>query len=167
MAGKNQAKKWAVPVLAAVCLLCLAMMAAALVYTQSPAQGEFIPPPFEESAVSGIPDVPEELGWQELDAQAFQVGVCGAVVLEGSQADVWLTNPEGNNVWLKLRIMDENGTVLGETGLIRPGEYVQSVTFDTVPAPGTAISMKLMAYEPETYHSAGAVTLNTTIQSGG
>ena len=164
MAGKNQAKKWAVPVLAAVCLLCLAMMAAALVYTQSPAQGEFIPPPFEESAVSGIPDVPEELGWQELDAQAFQVGVCGAVVLEGSQADVWLTNPESNIVWLKLRIMDENGTVLGETGLIRPGEYVQSVTFDTVPAPGTAISMKLMAYEPETYHSGGAVTLNTVVQ---
>ena len=164
MAGKNQAKKWAVPVLAAVCLLCLAMMAAALVYTQSPAQGEFIPPPFEESAVSGIPDVPEELGWQELDAQAFQVGVCGAVVVEGSQADVWLTNPESNTVWLKLRIMDENGTVLGETGLIRPGEYVQSVTFDTVPAPGTAISMKLMAYEPETYHSAGAVTLNTVVQ---
>ena len=164
MAGKNQAKKWAVPVLAAVCLLCLAMMAAALVYTQSPAQEEFIPPPFEESAVSGIPDVPEELGWQELDAQAFQVGVCGAVVLEGSQADVWLTNPESNTVWLKLRIMDENGTVLGETGLIRPGEYVQSVTFDTVPASGATISMKVMAYEPETYHSAGAVTLNTVVQ---
>ena len=167
MAGKNQAKKWAVPVLAAVCLLCLAMMAAALVYTQSPAQGKFTPPPFEASAVSGTPEVPEELGWQELDAQAFQVGVCGAVVLEGSQADVWLTNPESNTVWLKLRIMDENGTVLGETGLIRPGEYVQSVTFDTVPASGATISMKVMAYEPETYHSAGAVTLNTTIQSGG
>ena len=117
--------------------------------------------------MSGIPDVPEELGWQELDAQAFQVGVCGAVVLEGSQADVWLTNPESNTIWLKLRILDEDGDVLGETGLIRPGEYVQSVTFDTVPAPGTAISMKVMAYEPETYHSAGAVTLNTTIQSGG
>ena len=167
MAGKNQAKKWAVPVLVIVCLLCLAMMAAVLVYTQSPAQGEFTPPPFEESAVSGIPDVPEELGWQELDAQAFQVGVCGAVLLEGNRADIWLTNPESNTVWLKLRILDEDGEILGETGLIRPGEYVQSVTFDTVPASGATISMKVMAYEPETYHSAGAVTLNTTIQSGG
>ena len=164
MAGKNQAQKWAVPVLAAICLLCLAMMAAVLVYTQSPAQGEFTPPPFEESAVSGIPEVPEELGWQELDAQVFRVSVCGAVVLEGNRADVWLTNPESNTVWLKLRIMDENGTVLGETGLIRPGEYVQAVTFDTIPVSGTAISMKVMAYEPETYHSAGAVTLNTVVQ---
>ncbi len=167
MAGKNQAKKWAVPVLAAVCLLCLAVMTIALICTGTSSQKEFTPPPFEKTAVSGTPEVPEELGWQELDAQAFQVGVCGAVVLEGSQADVWLTNPESNTVWLKLRIMDADGVILGETGLIRPGEYVQSVTFDTIPAPGTAISMKLMAYEPETYHSAGAVTLNTTIQSGG
>lgn len=167
MAGKNQAKKWAVPVLAAVCLLCLAVMTIALICTGTSSQKEFTPPPFEKTAVSGTPEVPEELGWQELDAQAFQVGVCGAVVLEGSQADVWLTNPESNTVWLKLRIMDADGVILGETGLIRPGEYVQSVTFDTVPAPGTAISMKVMAYEPETYHSAGTVTLNTTIQSGG
>lgn len=167
MAGKNQAKKWAVPVLAAVCLLCLAVMTIALICTGTPSQKEFTPPPFDASVVSGTPEVPEELGWQELDAQTFRVSVCGAAVLEGSQADVWLTNPEGNNVWLKLRILDEDGEVLGETGLIRPGEYVQSVTFDTVPASGVEISMKVMAYEPETYHSAGAVTLNTTIQSGG
>ena len=167
MAQQKYGKNWAVPLLAIVCLLCLAMMAVVLVYTQSTSQGEFTPPPFEKTAVSGAPDVPEELGWQELDAQAFRVGVCGSVVLEGSKADVWLTNPEGNNVWLKLRILDEDGEVLGETGLIRPSEYVRSVTFDTVPASGAEISMKVMAYEPETYHSAGAVTLNTTIQSGG
>lgn len=41
---------------------------------------------------------------------------------------------------------------------------MQSVTFDTVPAPGATISMKVMAYEPETYHSGGAVTLNTVVQ---
>ena len=167
MAQQKHRKNWAVPVLVIVCLLCLAMMAAALVYTQSPAQGEFTPPPFEVIGCVRYPGCAGRTGLAGLDAQAFQVGVCGAVVLEGSQADVWLTNPEGNNVWLKLRILDEDGDVLGETGLIRPGEYVQSVTFDTVPAPGTAISMKVMAYEPETYHSAGAVTLNTTIQSGG
>ncbi len=165
MAGKNQTKKWAVPVLAAVCLLCLAAMTIALIYTGTPSQEEFTPPPFDAAAVSGTPEVPEELGWQELDAQAFRVSVCGAVIVEGNQADVWLTNPESNTVWLKLRILDAEGTVLGETGLIRPGEYVQAVTFDTIPVSGTAISMKVMAYEPETYHSGGAVTLNTAVQS--
>lgn len=167
LAQQKHRKNWAVPVLAMVCLLRLVMMVAALVYTQSPAQKEFTPPPFEETAVSGTLDVPEESGWQELDDQVFRVSVCGDVVLEGNRADVRLTNPEDNTVWLKLQILDEAGKVLGETGLIRPGEYVQSVNFDTVSASGTEISMKVMAYEPETYHSSGAVILNTIIQSGG
>lgn len=167
MAQQKYRKNWTVSILAAVCLLCLVVMTIALICTGTPSQEGFTPPPFEEKAVSGTPDVPEESGWQELDAQVFRVSVCGAVVLEGSQADVWLTNPQDNTVWLKLRILDEEGKVLGETGLIRPGEYVQSVTFDRVPASGAEISMKVMAYEPETYHSSGAVTLNTTIQSGG
>lgn len=152
------------PVLTVICLVCVAGMVTALLLTSRPVQGTFTPPPFEEAAVTGTPKVSEELGWQELDAQAFQVSVCGKVVLEGNQADVWLTNPESNTVWLKLRILDADGAVLGETGLIRPGEYVQSVTFDTVPASGATISMKVMAYEPETYHSGGAVTLNTTVE---
>ena len=167
MTGKQNAskQKTVLPILAVLCFVCLAGMCAALFYTASPAaQSEFVPPSFDASAVSGTPDVPEGLGWQELDAQAFRVGVCGAVVVEGSQADVWLTNPESNTVWLKLRILDEDGEILGETGLIRPGEYVQSITFDTVSTSGTAISMKVMAYEPETYHSGGAVTLNTVVQ---
>ena len=164
MVQKNHRKNWAVPVLTVICLVCVAVMGATLFFTSRPVQGEFTPPPFEETAVCGTPDVPEKLGWQELDAQAFRVSVCGAVLLEGNRADIWLTNPESNTIWLKLRILDEDGEILGETGLIRPGEYVQSVTFDTVPAPGATISMKVMAYEPETYHSGGAVTLNTVVQ---
>ena len=30
-------------------------------------------------------------------------------------------------------------------------------------ASGTPIKMKIMTYEPETYHSAGAITVNTAI----
>ena len=166
MAERRQTKQWTLPVLTAVCLLSLAVMAFVLAGGASP-QETFTPPPFEEAAVAGVPDVPEGLGWQEVDAQAFRVSVCGVVVLEGDRADVWLENPASNAVWLKLRVLDADGAILGETGLIRPGEYVQSLVFDTVPAPGAAISMKVMAYEPETYHSGGTVTLNTAVQAGG
>ena len=115
--------------------------------------------------MSGIPDVPEELGWQELDAQAFQVGYAGLSYWKatrptcGSPTRKEITFGSSCGFWMKM------GEILGETGLIRPGEYVQSVTFDTVPAPGATISMKLMAYEPETYHFPGAVpVLNTVVQ---
>ena len=60
-------------------------------------------------------------------------------------------------------MLDENGNTLGETGLIKPGEYVQSVELDRVPKVGTPIVLKIMAYQPDTYYSEGAVSLNTTI----
>lgn len=145
-----------------VCVLSIVVMIVTLCYHKSE-MGEFVPPSFDEAAQTGIPVVPDGLGWQELDATAFKVSVCGKIIPNGVSADVWLTNPENNTVWLKLRVLDKNGTILGETGLIRPGEYVQTVTLDTMPKAGTSIVLKLMSYQPDTYYSEGAVTLDTTI----
>lgn len=147
---------------AVVCALSLAVMVAALCHPKSET-GEFTPPPFDAAAQAGIPAVPDGLGWQELDAQAFRVAVCGKFVPNGDSADVWLTNPEGNGVWLKLRVLDGEGNVLGETGLIKPDEYVRAVKLDRVPRTGAEIVLKIMTYEPETYYSAGAVDLETTV----
>ena len=68
---------------------------------------------------------------------------------------------------IKLRVLDAQGDTLGETGLIRPGEYVQSVALDALPEDGDAVTLKLMAYEPETYYSGGSVSLKTTVMMGG
>ena len=64
-------------------------------------------------------------------------------------------------MWLKVRVLNSDGNILGESGLIRPGEYVQSVALQTIPSSGSAVALKIMAYEPETYYSAGTVTLTT------
>ena len=125
--------------------------------------GEFTPPPFDSSAVVGTPAVPDGLGWQELDAQAYIVGICGKFIPNGNAADIWLTNPESNTVWLKVRVLDEKGNTLGETGLVRPGEYVQTARLDNVPKAGTPIVLKIMAYQPDTYYSEGAVSLSTKV----
>lgn len=158
---KNKIKN-KLPLAALVCVLSIVVMIVTLCYHKSE-MGEFVPPSFDEAAQTGIPVVPDGLGWQELDATAFKVSVCGKIIPNGMSADVWLTNPENNTVWLKLRVLDKNGTILGETGLIRPGEYVQTVTLDTMPKAGTSIVLKLMSYQPDTYYSEGAVTLDTTI----
>lgn len=154
---------------AAVCAAALAVMIAVLVFGVGgrTEQTDFTPPSFDPSAVQGIPDVPDGLGWGELDAKAFKASVCGAVILNGDTADVWLTNPEENTVWLKLRVLDAQGNTIGETGLIKPGEYVQSVAFSTRPEDGGAVTLKLMAYEPETYYSGGSISLKTTVTMGG
>ena len=93
----------------------------------------------------------------------YRFSVCGNVIMEGSNAAVYLTNPAENEVWLKLRVLDENDNILGETGLIRPGEYVKDVALTENLTAGTKIKLKIMGYEPETYFSAGSATLNTAI----
>ncbi|MBR2387410.1 MAG: hypothetical protein IKB02_01435 [Clostridia bacterium] len=127
---------------------------------------EFVPPPFDSSAVVGSPDIedPDAIGYTELDAKAYKVAVCGLVKLSGDSADIYFANLETNEVWLKLRIIDEKGNILGETGLIKPGEYVRSITFtEKVPKVGTKITMKIMGYQPDTYYSAGEVKINTQV----
>lgn len=161
---KKQRKNYILPLAAVLCVLSLAVMVFALTRQEVQTEmGEFTPPPFDTAAVICSPTVPDNLGWQELDAKVYKVGICGRLLPKGTTADVWLTNPDSNTVWLKVRVLDEKGNTLGETGLVRPGEYVQSVELDTVPKTGTPIVLKIMAYQPDTYYSEGAVSLNTTI----
>lgn len=150
---------------AAICFLAVLGMVLSFVLTGGRTeQPKFTPPPFEETAQSGMPDVADE-SWTQIykDGMNFSTHVCGKVVLNGNSADVYLTNDEGNKVWLKLRILDEEDNILAETGLLKPNEYVKTVTFDKIPKSGANIKLKIMAYEPDTYYSAGAVTLNTTV----
>jgi hypothetical protein len=145
-------------------LLVLLTLGACLVGCEKePQMGPFVPPAFDANAVQGTPTVDEALGWNELDVNGvYQVSVCGVVKPVDGKADIYLTNPAKNNVWLKVRLTDAQGkTVYAETGLIKPGEYLKTVSFDTIPKNGEKISMKIMTYEPDTYYSGGAVALNT------
>ena len=149
----------------AVVSVCVMIAVLCLTRGDNTVVGEFVPPPFDTSAEAGRPNVPENLGYSELyrGGMDFSAWVCGNVTLDGRDAAVYLTNPESNNVWMKLRITDAQGNILGETGLIRPGEYVKCVSLSRELPAGTAIKMKIMTYEPETYYSMGAVTLSTRI----
>ena len=148
-------------VLAVLCVISLTAMTVAL--CPGAEKTVFTPPPFDSAAETGTPAVPEGLGYRTLDADAFRVAVCGEILAEGTNAVVYLTNPIDNDAWLKVRILSEKGEILGESGLIRPGKYVRSVSLNQTPAPGTPIVLKIMAYEPETYHSRGAVTVHTHV----
>ncbi len=153
-------------VAALICLVAVVAMIVVLCLAQKePVMGEFIPPAFESTAVAGTPEVPDGLGYMECyqDGMGFRFLACGNVKLDGRNANVYLTNPAENEVWLKVRVLDTEGNILGESGLIKPDEYVQSVELSEKLAVGTPIKLKVMAYEPDTYYSAGAVSLNTTI----
>ena len=152
-------KKGVLPIAAGLCAIALIVMVIALV--SGGRQESFSPPPFDSAAQVGVP---ESAGFGEMDAKAFRFSAAGELTVQDGKTDVWLTNPEDNTVWLKVRILDEKGNILGESGLIRPGEYIRSVKLDSVPKKTTAVCLKIMAYEPETYYSAGSVALHTTLK---
>lgn len=146
------------------CMVCLAVMLFAL-YQSSQPQVRFIPPQFDPDAVQGVPDLTPEEGYSGLDAGTYSFSLSGMLVLENDQTDVWLTNDNTNeNVWLKVVMKDLQDNKIGETGLIRPGEYVQSMTLTAPPAETCDIKLVVMGYEPETYYSLGNVTLLTTLE---
>lgn len=154
-----------IPILCIVFAVVLVGMTLALTFGGRQKEAEFTPPPFEPAAVQGKPDVPEYLGYTSpyQEGMAYRFSICGKVTTEGTTATVYFTNLTENAVWLKLRVLDENGNTLGETGLIKPGEYVKTVEFTKTLPVGTSIRLKIMGYEPETYYSASSITLNTTI----
>lgn len=157
--------KKAVWIASGVCLATvIGMLLTLLLAGRNAKQPEFVPPAFEAAAEAGMPTVTDS-SWTRIhrDGMDFSAHLCGRITRNGDSADVYFTNDSGNTVWLKLRILDENDRILAETGLLKPGEYVRTVRFTKIPRSGAAIKLKIMAYEPETYYSAGAVTLHTTL----
>ena len=158
-------KKILLPASAVLCAVSVTVMIFAL--TLGNRKG-FTPPPFDSTAVQGTPEVSDNLGWLPVEASdIFTAFLCGKITSVGQTADIYFTSSQTNTVWIKLRILDSHGDIIGETGLIKPGEYVKSVTFTDIPSDGSEIKLKIMAYEPDTYFSAGSASLNTTIKIGG
>ena len=166
--AKNTKEKKYVMLAAALCAASIIAMIIALCAPRSAVVGEFIPPEFDASALVGEPSVPSELGYMEpyKEGMSFRAAVCGNLVVNGGEADVYFTNKSESDVWLLLRVTDENGEVLAETGLVRAGEYVKTIRFEKVPTEGQKVLYKVMAYEPETYLSMGYFTVRTEAHIG-
>lgn len=163
--GENMKKKEKklIYVLCVVCIISFVILLISLLIYKEKTK-EFTPPEFETNAISGVPKSPGE-SWIEIyqDGMSFSAHVCGELKINNSSADIYFTNDAENFVWMKLRIADEKGNILGETGLLKPNQYVKSVCLDVLPETGQKIKMKIMSYEPNTYYSAGSVTLNTVV----
>ena len=154
--------------IALVCILAISVIVLGIVLifinkSDNTDVPNFIPPEFDSGAATGTPSVPDGMGYLEVykEGMSFNAFVCGEVNIIDGKADIYFTNPEKNTLWMKLRIFDEVGNVIAETGLIKPNEYLKTVSFDKVPANNSKIVMKIMTYEPDTYYSGGAVSLST------
>ena len=167
--------KKSIIILIAVLVLSVAGMTVALVLTgeANDTYGEFVKPEFEKTAIKSLPTDAGD-NWQPFFSNDvnFSAHLCVKPIANKKSLEVYFYNDESNEIWLKIRIYetekDENGNVLygdmiGESGLLKPGEYVKDISLNKRMGKGDSIAMKIMGYQPETYYSEGTVALFSEI----
>lgn len=153
-----------VKIASCVCVVAFITMIIALNSKQEITVGEFVAPSFETTVQEGFPVV-DNSSYSEvyMDGMSFSAYVCALFEVEDNTADVYFTNPSTNTAWLRLRVLNSEGDIIAETGIVKPNEYIVSIEFTEEINTGDSIKLVLMAYEAETYLSLGSVSLNTTI----
>lgn len=153
-------------VLLAVLIVAVAVFAA---QRRSAAASVYLPPEFDAGAVSGVLTVADEdahYGHLELPISEGKCVVAAAAtpLLENGELEVFLSSDMENTVYIRLVIFDENNTQVGASGILRPGEYIQSVTVSASVTPGSTLTAKLLTYEPDTYYSMGSASMTFNVR---
>lgn len=159
-------KKLILP-LALVCAAAIGFMLWALLGCNSDNQishetPTYVPPAFDSSAEKGVPKLDNVTDYKDFDAKNYRFSLCAKPVLSDDKLEVYLTDPDDSGVLLKIRVLDENDDIIGESGLIGQGEYLPTVT---IKRQVSMAKLKIMAYEPETFYSAGGVVINIETKS--
>lgn len=125
---------------------------------------EFVPPGADANAAVGSPDVPEELNHREMKInETFSVSMCATPVLEEQGVRLYVTSPDTNTAWVSVKVYDASGALIGQSGILRPGEYVEYVPLTIAPKKNFNVTVKILSYEPETYYSLGSADAMVTI----
>ena len=148
----------------------LAVMTFAVIYLAAAGKrpvvrGEFVPPEFEAAAVAGIPSGMDAASCYSrlVLNEDTAVSMCANLYIENSSALVFLTADARNAGWIRIKILDAGGSVLGQSGLLRPGEYVRALALDRIPEAGTMLTVKILIYEPDTYLSLGSANAQVRV----
>ena len=126
---------------------------------------QYTPPPFEPRAVRGIPQPAESIGHVALDAHNFSFMIASALYQQqDGSLQIYLTNLPENEVYLMCEVIDLDGRILYRSGLLRPGEYLAGFYPQTRPAnEAIAVRVHIYALEPESFFSAGTITIGGTL----
>lgn len=162
----NKKQKLVIKCLSIILIAIIAAIIWASGREKEPQVNEFVPPEFEQQAVAGVPEGLEE----SLNYQTFAVedkmtfGMSGNLTLtENNTVDIYFTSDTGNSFWSKVRLLDEEGNILGESGLIKAGEYVKTIEITNPPAESKSVIAKILTYEEETYYSEGSATAKVVL----
>lgn len=134
----------------------------------------------DQNQVAGVPgELPEKNAYTSYSAAGVAtVSLCCAPSYDGKNAELYITNPAENKVLLKAELYTvkavENGSngeitflpdqLIGETGYIRPGNYVRQVCLKNVPKDrNSKIMIKICTRIEESGQSNGFFYIRTAV----
>lgn len=163
----DKGQKITLAVLAVTLALALGVLLTVLL-TRDASYGEFVPPPFEEHAKTEFSSpVDEKAGYVPFGVtEEFKGALCSNVFVKDGKAEIFFTSFKESTAWARAMLLDEDGNTLGECGILKPGEHVQTVDLSYIPKANTKMTVKVLLYEPETYFSQGSysVTVNLIVK---
>ena len=135
---------------------------------------------YDKNSKMGIPEaIPAEKGYTYYPAQDIcDIWICGNPDFDGKNVDFFLTNPESNEgISIRVEVYsiaysyDENGNrsnpqpdeLLGKSGFVRMGEYVQTVTLKKEIKEQTPVILKVGTYLEESGKSNGFFYVSTIL----
>jgi hypothetical protein len=166
--GRAKKRVITAAVTASSLLLCAAIVWFFLYEPPAASERQYSPPPFEKNAVAGVP-APDSRYLYDTWSQPERFSFAAAQSLyrqhDGS-LKLYLTNFEDSVAYLLCEIVNTSTQeVMYRSGLIRPGEYVESLqpSID-IKNEATEIQMRVYALSVEDYLSVGEVAFSKTLQ---
>lgn len=118
-------------------------------------------PDFDSNVQNGEPTVSDRYAYSTLTIkEKYALRLAGVPENDGQNIDLYLTNIQDNDVWVRIEILDEQGEILGQSGVIRNGQYLKTVHLNKpLSQRETPVLIKVIGYTPYTWQSQGNVQL--------
>ena len=123
----------------------------------------FVKPEFD---INILTEIPESIDYKDSTlniSENYDVYINGLPKVEDDNLVIDFISLKENNVWIKIRVLDETEKVIAESGLVKPGEYLRSINLSKQKQKNDKIIYMIIGYEIDTYLSAGTIKLNTRI----
>jgi len=125
----------------------------------------FRAPEHEEGVKAGIPLEENVQHYEELPVrEGYVVGIDTTPVYSDGRLYLNIANVKGNTVWFLVRVYMED-ELIAETGVFFQSEYVEAVSCSRVLSEDDKILIKVLAYEPDTYHSEGVAQISAAVMA--
>ena len=126
---------------------------------------QFVVPEKEQNVILGKPNnIEKNCMYQNVKVNdKYSVHLCGIPLLKDNNLTIYFTSDETNVGQMKIKVLDLDSNIIGESGIISPDSYIKDIKLNKNLKDKEKITVKVMNYEDETYYSLGSIKLDLTV----